>query len=115
MSSTKIVHLIEPYGGCLVVLIPTDEKSAVLHRRAGDLPSIQISARAVCDLELIANGAFSPLEGFMGQKDYESVVNDMRLDDGTLIPIPVTLPVTLPPGVSLGQAIALRNSKNNLY
>ena len=58
MSSTKISTLIEPYGGNLVDLIPTDEKSAELHRRVGDLPSIQISARSVCDLELIVNGAF---------------------------------------------------------
>ena len=58
------------------------------------LNSITLSDRQVCDLELILNGAFSPLKGFMNKKDYDSVLDNMRLDNGNLWPIPITLDVT---------------------
>ena len=57
------------------------------------LNSITLSDRQVCDLELILNGAFSPLKGFMNKKDYDSVLDNMRLDNGDLWPIPITLDV----------------------
>lgn len=85
--------LISPYGGRLIdLVVPSEERPALLEE-ASRLPSIQISMRSLCDLELLATGGFSPLTGFMGQADYERVLEEMRLADGTLWPIPVTLPV----------------------
>jgi sulfate adenylyltransferase len=78
------------------------------------LPSIQISERAVCDLELLATGAFSPLQSFMGRADFESVVEAMRLAGGHLFPVPVTLPVEPSSAIRLDGDIALRNAKNEL-
>jgi sulfate adenylyltransferase len=78
------------------------------------LPSIQLTARSLCDLELLATGAFSPLDRFMGKADYEQVLEEMRVSDGTLFPIPVTLPVQETAGVSLGREITLRDPKNEL-
>ena len=72
------------------------------------------SDRALCDLELLATGAFSPLDRFMGRADYERVVAEMRLADGTLFPIPVTLPVERIDDLHYDREIALRDSKNNL-
>ncbi len=107
-------RLIEPYGGRLVdLLVPPDEHEA-LRAHANTLPSIQLSDRALCDLELLATGAFSPLERFMGRADYERVVAEMRLADGTLFPIPVTLPVERIDDLHYDREIALRDSKNNL-
>src|SRR5258708_12416461 len=57
-------------------------------------PSWDLTPRQICDLELLLNGGFSPLRGFMTRADYEPVVHNMRLADGTLWPIPVTLDVT---------------------
>lgn len=85
--------LIPPYGGRLIDLVVPVEERAALLEEATRLPSIQISMRSLCDLELLATGGFSPLTGFMGQADYERVLEEMRLADGTLWPIPVTLPV----------------------
>ncbi len=85
--------LIPPYGGRLIDLVVPMEERAALLEEATRLPSIQISMRSLCDLELLATGGFSPLTGFMGQADYERVLEEMRLADGTLWPIPVTLPV----------------------
>jgi sulfate adenylyltransferase len=101
--------MISPYGGTLVDLIGDDPE---LKRYAGTLPSIQLSDRAVCDLELLATGAFSPLDRFMGQAAYARVLDEMRLPDGSLFPIPVTLPVDTPP--ELHKDIALRNARNNI-
>jgi sulfate adenylyltransferase len=122
--------VLSPYGGTLVDLLDNDPKLAAY---AATLPSIQLSQRAQCDLELLATGAFSPLTTFMGQRDYERVVNEMRLADRTLpptessdsnplvspqelksllFPIPVTLPVDDPP--ALESDVALRSAKNEL-
>ena len=107
-------RLIEPYGGRLVdLLVPPDEHEA-LRAHANTLPSIQLSDRALCDLELLATGAFSPLDRFMGRADYERVLAEMRLADGTLFPIPVTLPVERIDDLHYDREIALRDSKNNL-
>ncbi len=85
--------LIPPYGGRLINLVVSPEEREELLAESSRLPSIQISMRSLCDLELLATGGFSPLTGFMGRADYERVLEEMRLADGTLWPIPVTLPV----------------------
>lgn len=72
------------------------------------------SARAVCDLEMLATGAFSPLNQFMDEADFRRVVSEMRLADGTLFPMPITLPVAADAGLQVGTDIALRDSMNDL-
>jgi sulfate adenylyltransferase len=108
------MNLISPYGGELVSLVVPSDEQATLKSYATTLPSIQISERTVCDLELLATGGFAPLDRFMGQVDFEQVVHDMRLANGTLFPIPITLPVESLNGISLDQDIAIRNAKNEL-
>ncbi|WP_243043083.1 bifunctional sulfate adenylyltransferase/adenylylsulfate kinase [Dyella sedimenti] len=86
--------LIAPHGGVLKELyLPPDEAEALKSRGAG-LPGLDLDTRQLCDLELLLNGAFSPLEGFLDRHDYTGVVEAMRLADGTLWPIPVTLDVS---------------------
>lgn len=107
-------ELITPYGGQLIDLRVPAEQRAEVKAHAKRLPSIQISERAVCDLELLATGGFSPLNGFMGRADYERVLGEMRLTSGHIFPIPVTLPVTPSAEIALDREIALRNAKNEL-
>jgi sulfate adenylyltransferase len=97
-----------PYGGHLVNLLCANEERAALLSLAQGLPAIPLTARSVCDLELLATGGFSPLDRFMRQADYKRVLEDMRLSDGTVFPIPVTLPVSDPTGIPIGQRVALR-------
>jgi sulfate adenylyltransferase len=104
--------LIPPYRGQLVHLLVSGEEREALIRKANYLPSVQLSPRSLCDVELLATGAFSPLDGFMGKADYGRVLEEMRLADGTLFPIPITLPVAEPP--QLGRTVALRSPKNEL-
>lgn len=106
--------LISPYGGELVDLLVLDEGRIELVHRANELPSIQLTPRSLCDLELLSTGAFSPLDRFMGQADYRRVLGEMRLNDGTLFPIPITLPVTEADGIRIGDEIALRSARNEL-
>ncbi len=113
-THTQITQLISPYGGELVDLLVPAEELPHLKKYANRLPSIQISERAVCDLEMLATGGFSPLERFMGKKDYQNVLDEMRLTSGQYFPIPITLPVAANPDIHLGQEIALRDSKNNI-
>ncbi len=84
-----------------------------LKLEAGNLPSWDLTPRQTCDLELLMNGGFFPLKGFMSQADYEGVVREMRLADGTLWPMPVTLDVSekFAEGVEPGQDIALRDQE----
>ena len=63
----------EPHGGALVNLVVDDERSAILKDIVLNLPDITLNDRQLCDLELLATGAFSPLTGFMNRSDYESV------------------------------------------
>ncbi|MBN2550293.1 MAG: bifunctional sulfate adenylyltransferase/adenylylsulfate kinase [Anaerolineales bacterium] len=113
MSKTSSKTLISPYGGTLVDLMVTGDERQELLARAIHLPSVQISARSVCDLEMLATGAFSPLDRFMGKADYERVLTEMRLKNGTLFPIPIALPLdesTLP---NYAEEITLNDSRNN--
>ena len=106
--------IISPYGGELVDLLVDEGEAEELRASANRLPSVQLTERAVCDLELMTVGGFSPLKTFMGERDYLSVLEDMRLADGTLFPVPVTLPVDEGAQVSLDRPIALRDPKNSL-
>jgi sulfate adenylyltransferase len=107
--------VIEPYGGRLVNLVVTDEAVPELKAYASQLPSLQLSERAMCDLELLAIGAFSPLDRFMSRADHEGVVAEMRLADGTLFPMPVALPVDDSNNdLKLDRDVALRTPKNDL-
>jgi sulfate adenylyltransferase len=102
-----------PYGGELINLLVAGEERQVLLDKSKNLPSIQISARAICDLELIATGAFSPLSSFMGKADYERVLTEMRLMNGMLFPIPVTLPIDESALPSWAEQVVLSDARNN--
>ncbi|HEX7174450.1 MAG TPA: bifunctional sulfate adenylyltransferase/adenylylsulfate kinase [Pyrinomonadaceae bacterium] len=107
--------MIGPYGGRLVsLLVPEGEREAVRERAAAALPRVQLTPRSVCDLELLATGAFSPLGGFMGRADYERVLEEMRLASGALFPLPVTLPVAADANVKVDEEVALVDQHNNL-
>ncbi len=107
-------HLITPYGGKLVDIRVHQEEIEEVRARASTLPSIQITSRTENDLELLATGGFSPLDRFMGEENHVRVLDEMRLTDGSIFPIPITLPVTKDDPVEIGSDIALRNSKNEL-
>ena len=114
MIATKTSTLIAPYGDKLVDLLVPTEQVDELKAQTTHLPSLQLSARSVCDLELLATGGFSPLDRFMGQEDHQRVLDEMRLTSGHLFPIPITLPVESGSDIHLDQKIALRNAKNEL-
>lgn len=107
----------EPHGGVLKDLIARDApRAAELKKEALGLPRLQLTDRQLCDLELLLCGGFSPLEGFMSKADYEGVVNHMRLADGTLFPIPITLDVSAVEidllGLKLGTRVTLCDSRH---
>jgi sulfate adenylyltransferase len=108
------IKLIDAHGGRFVDLTPTPADQVELKRYAAALPSIQISDRSLCDLELMATGALSPLDRFMGKADCESVIHQMRLANGTIFPIPVTLPVSKFEGLGLDKEITLRDATNEI-
>ncbi len=106
--------LIEPHGGELIDLLVAAERAAELKAASRDWPSWDLTPRQTCDLELLLNGSFSPLTGFLGRADHDAVCERMRLADGTLWPIPITLDIprqladTLHPGRSV---LALRDAE----
>jgi len=112
MTSTS--HLIPAHGVELVQLIASPERSAELKAHSREWLSWDLTARQVCDLELLLSGGFSPLRGFMKRADYERVCHNMHLTSGVLWPMPITLDVTeefakkLQPGSS---KIALRDAE----
>ncbi len=106
--------LIPPYGGTLVDLRVPAESLEERTAYAGQLPSVRLSDRSVCDFELLAVGAFSPLDRFMGQADYQSVLDNMRLANGYVFPMPIPLPIDDDVEVTVGQEIALRDPQNEL-
>jgi sulfate adenylyltransferase len=94
------------------LLVPWD-KAQELKEDAAGLPSWDLTPRQICDIELLMNGGFHPLKGFLVEDDYDSVVDRMRLADGTLWPVPVTLDVSanFAKSVDLGSDIALRDQE----
>ena len=103
--------LIEPHGGTLRNLLVSDERAAKLKKEAVTIPSVTLTERQLCDLELLLNGGFSPLTGFLTRDEYHSVVSDMRMPDGTLWPMPITLDVDgdSAADVEVGGKVALRD------
>ena len=108
MMTAKIPSLIPPYGNRLVDLMVSTESVKDLKAQASCLPSLQLSERSVCDLELLAIGAFSPLDRFMGREDQQHVLDEMRLASGYIFPVPITLPVDPGPAIHLDKRVALR-------
>ena len=107
-------HLIAPHGDELVNLIADSQRTSELKSHSREWPSWDLTARQVCDLELLMSGGFSPLRGFLNRADYEGVCNNMKLANGLIWPMPITLDVTeefaktLKPGSS---KVALRDAE----
>jgi sulfate adenylyltransferase len=112
LVATDHTKLISPYGGTLVNLLVRDPEADALKEQAAKLPSVTLTDRQLCDLEMLATGAFSPVTTFMSRTDLESCLTNMRLTDGTLFPVPITLPV--PERHEPGDEVALRDSFGNL-
>ena len=89
------------------------ESAQKLKVEAADLASHDLTPRQICDLELLTNGGFNPLKGFLSEADYNGVVENMRLADGTLWPMPITLDVAadFADGLKIGQDISLRDQE----
>ncbi|MFA9461715.1 bifunctional sulfate adenylyltransferase/adenylylsulfate kinase [Thiohalorhabdus methylotrophus] len=106
-------HLIEPHGGTLCDLRVSEDRAEALKAASLDYPSLTLSDRQLCDLELLVNGGFSPLTGFLGEEDYQGVVERCRLADGTVWPMPITLDVTeeTAAGLEVGAPVALRDAE----
>ncbi len=111
---TSSSHLVPAHGGQLVNLIVDSNRAAELKAHSKEWPSWDLTARQVCDVELLLSGGFSPLRGFLNRVDYEGVCHNLRLASGTLWPMPITLDVTeefaksLKPGSS---KVALRDGE----
>ncbi|MCR9218510.1 MAG: sulfate adenylyltransferase, partial [bacterium] len=99
--------LIAPHGGTLVNRVVAQDRARELRSEAESLPRIDLSAKQSCDLEMIGVGAFSPLTGFMGKADFESVCKDMKLASGDIWPIPILLSVDGADAPKAGQRVAL--------
>ena len=95
--------LVTPHGGTLVDRLVPESEAAAFAARAATLPTLPIDAREQADLELIATGAASPLTGFLGKADYQSVLDRLRLADGTVWSLPFTLAVDEATKVVVGE------------
>src|SRR3954466_16060734 len=113
LDTDETGKLIEAYGGRLVSLVADEEEREELRARAATLPRLQLTPRNLCDLELIATGGFSPLARFMNEADYTRVLEEMRLADGTLFPMPVTLTFKAGEAFRLDEEVALVDQFNN--
>jgi len=112
----KNVIKVEPHGGSLMNLMVDEERGAVLKEIALNLSDITLNGRQLCDLELLATGVFSPLDGFMTRPDYESVLDRMRLQSDVLWPIPVCLGISDIQArvLEAGQSVTLRDQEGFL-
>ena len=106
-----------PHGGRLISRELDVQKRDEVLRNAESLQSMTVNSWVISDMELIGTGAFSPLTGFMGQSDYENVIGNTRLADGTIWSIPITLPVTEEQAKTLdiGEQIALKGKDGVIY
>ncbi len=106
-----LASIIDAYGGELVNLMADEQRLVEIKQELSTLASFDLSLRQMNDLELLLVGAFSPLRGFMNQQDYQSCCEQMRLGDGTLWPLPITLdvPAKVADGLQTGSRLALRD------
>jgi sulfate adenylyltransferase len=105
-----------PHGGILIDRVLCGEAQHDAQQRAARLTKIPLSAMAEADLEMLAIGALSPLTGFMGRADYERVVREVRLANGLVWSMPITLPVdrSLADSLQVGQEVALMSANGNI-
>ena len=108
--------LVQPHGGTLIDRVVPPSEAEAFRAAARSYPSLVLDARELADLELIATGAASPLTGFLGSADYESVLARMRLADGTVWPLPLTLAISDEDaaGLERGGSVALRDGSGRL-
>ena len=107
---------VDPHGGSLVNLLVDSERADLLKEISLNLSDITLNERQMCDLELLATGAFSPLDGFMTRSDYEAVLDRLKLQNDTLWPIPICLDVKdlQSRNLEAGQSVALRDPEGYL-
>jgi sulfate adenylyltransferase len=110
----KTSLLITPYGGQLVDLLIKDDQRDEVLKKASAYPTVRLTPRQTHDMELLAVGAFSPLERFMGEKDYQSVLENMKLADGTIWPIPITLTIDKEDLPDQAEWVTLRDVHNQI-
>ncbi|MCH8342736.1 MAG: sulfate adenylyltransferase [Planctomycetes bacterium] len=112
----KTESLIAPHGGRLINRIIDSSRAEALAAEAAAMRSITLSTKQACDLEMMATGAFSPLTGFVGKADFDSICSNLRLADGTVWPIPITLAVDDEVKAALrpGQQAALKHQDGTL-
>lgn len=105
--------LISPYGEELINLIAPEERAAAIRQDALSMPSLDLNWTQICQLELLLNGAFSPLQGYLGRADLDSVLETLKLSDGRCWPLPVMLAVgeKAAQGLQAGQTVALRDAE----
>jgi sulfate adenylyltransferase len=110
------MSLIDPHGGKLVNRVLDSAAAKTATAEAANLKPLTLSPREEFDLEMIAIGAFSPIAGFMNQADFTRVCEEMRLANGTVWPIPVTLcpPDDVAAAIKVGEKLALKDSKGRL-
>ena len=110
-DSSRANDFITPHGGSLKELVASGQRVEELRNDSIYLPTWDLNQRQLCDIELLLNGGFSPLDGFMGQADYDSVCKEMRLQSGVLWPMPITLDVNeaFSSSISREDRIALRH------
>jgi ATP sulfurylase len=111
MSISIDTHLIAPHGGVLTPALVDEDDREALRARALGLPAVTLDERALCDLDMLASGAMSPLTGFMGPDDYASVVEHMRLASGLAWSLPITLAAAAP----AADEVALADEAGRLY
>jgi len=107
--------MIEPHGGKLVNKIATEEEKKEWLNKSKELKSISVTYYDLSELENIATGLFSPLEGFMAKKDYDSVLDNMRLSDGTVWSIPIILSVKkeIADELIVGEDVLIKNQEDS--
>ncbi len=106
--------MITPHGGKLINRVASEEEKKELIAKSSSLLKVNMGLKELCDVELIACGAFSPLTGFMKREDYKNVIENLRLENGTLWPLPVTLSVDKETASKIkeGQEVALTYQSN---